>query len=258
MTDVALITGASAGIGMELARIHAARGGDLILTARRLERLEALKAELEGKHGIRVITIQKDLAAADAAEELVREIESHDVTVDFLINNAGFGGYGPFHERLLERDKEMISVNVVAVVALTRLFLPAMIARNRGRILNVASMGAFVPGPFHSVYYASKAFVLSFSQAIANETAKTGVTVTALCPGATATEFAGVAGLEKSWVFQRKIPDGAEIAAAGYEAMLAGKRILIPGTVNKLKILVKTLLPRKVQARIARKALQAK
>ncbi len=249
----ALVTGASSGIGAELARVHAARGGDLVILARRADRLEALKAELEAAHHVTVQTLVKDLAQADAPKQVHDEIKSRGVRIDYLINNAGFGYRGFFHEQDWERNEAMIQVNVVALAALTRLFVPEMVARHRGRILNVASMAGFVAGPLQSVYYASKAFVVSFSEAIASELAGTGVTVTALCPGPVETEFIERAGLQDA----RGFVTGAsarDVAECGYRAMLQGKTLIVPGLLNKLTIhALLRISPRKLATRISRR-----
>lgn len=234
-TKTALVTGASSGIGTELARIHAEHGGDLIIVARRQERLESLKAELENAHGVTVHVLVQDLARADAAKQIREEVRSRGLRVDYLVNNAGFGYRGFFHEQDWATNEAMIEVNVFAVTALTRLFLPEMIARGSGRILNVASMAGFLPGPLHAVYYASKAFVISFSEAIANELADAGVSVTALCPGPTETEFMQRAHMQG--VRPAKIAASARhVAEIGYKAMLRGRTVAVPGLLNKLVI----------------------
>jgi hypothetical protein len=174
----AVVTGASSGIGAELARIHAAHGGSLVMIARRREKLEALKAELEKTYGIAAYVLVQDLTEAGAAQQVHDHVRSLGLAVDVLVNNAGFGYWGPFHEQDWSVNEAMIKVNILALAALTRVFVPDMVARGHGRVLNVASMAGFVPGPLHAVYYASKAFVVSFSEALANELAGTGVTVT--------------------------------------------------------------------------------
>ncbi len=261
MTDqskTALVTGASSGIGVELARIHAERGGDLVLVARRQDRLEALKADLEATHGIRAHLIVKDLARAEAAAEIHDELTSRGVSIDYLINNAGFGNGGFFHEQDWARNEAMIQVNVMAVAALMRRFVPEMISRGGGRILNVASMAAFLPGPLQATYYASKAFVVSFSEAIGNELAGTGVTVTALCPGPVDTEFIEKANLREAKGFARTV-SARGVAEAGYNAMLKGRPIVVPGPVNKLIIhLLLRLTPRCCATAISRAMMEKK
>jgi len=248
----ALVTGASSGIGAELARVHAEHGGDLVVVARRRERLESLKAELEAAHGVTVHMLSRDLTESEAPKQVYDEVRSLGVPVDYLVNNAGFGYRGFFHEQDWATNEAMIRVNILALAALTRLFLPDMIARHSGRILNVASMAGFLAGPLHAVYYASKAFVISFSEAIANELAGTGVTVTALCPGPTATEFTHVAQMSDVNL-TRTMASARAIAQAGYQAMLEGKTIIVPGLLNKLTIHgLLRLSPRRLTTRISR------
>jgi len=234
--ETALITGASSGIGAEFARVHASKGGDVVLVARRADRLNELKTELEKTFSVRVTVIAKDLSQPGAGEELVGELKTRGIEVDDLINNAGFGGRGLFHERAWEKDRAMIFVNVVALTTLTRLLLPAMVQRGRGRILNVASTAGFLPGPLQAVYYATKAFVVSFSEALANELAGTGVTVTVLCPGATETEFAGQAGVTETLAFKRGTVPAKDVATYGYAAMLKGTPVTVHGATNKFLI----------------------
>jgi short-subunit dehydrogenase len=244
----ALVTGASSGIGRELARLHAARGGDLVLVARREDRLEALAAELQAAHGVAVLCVPLDLTADGAIDELVRTVDSHGLTVDALINNAGFGGGGAFDARPPGLDAAMVRLNAEVPVALCRHFLPAMRARGRGRVLNVASIVAFAPGPGMAVYAASKAFLLSFSEALSEELAGTGITVTAFCPGLTATEFHSAAGYVEDG---RTIPGGHEpraVAEAGYAAMLAGRRVAFAETTTAAASVVPRLLPRRLVA----------
>ncbi|HLN57107.1 MAG TPA: SDR family oxidoreductase, partial [Thermoanaerobaculia bacterium] len=191
----ALVTGASSGIGKELARLIAADGYDLVLVARRQERLEELARELSVAHGVSARVIAADLADPDSPKRIVEELEAERIAVDVLVNNAGFGIYGRLWNSDITRQLEIIQVNVVALTDLTGRLLPGMVSRKRGRIVNVASTAAFQPGPYQAVYYATKAYVLSFSEAIAEELKGTGVTVTALCPGPTTTEFQEAAGL---------------------------------------------------------------
>ncbi|UCD53106.1 MAG: SDR family oxidoreductase [Phycisphaerales bacterium] len=254
----ALITGASSGIGAELACIHAEHKGNLVLVARRIDRLETLKTELEQAHGITAHVIAKDLANPEAPRQIYDELAARDIQIDYLINNAGFGYGGLFHEQDWARNESMIKVNILALAALTRLFIPEMIARGTGRILNVASMAGFLPGPLQAVYYATKAFVVSFSEATSNELTDTGVTVTALCPGPVDTEFIEQANLRKARGFARTVsPRG--VAQAGYNAMLKGKTIIVPGLVNKLIIhLLLRLTPRSQATSISRAMMERK
>jgi len=232
----ALVTGASVGLGAEFARLFAADGHDVVLVARRRDKLEALGADLEAKHGVRAVALPEDLGDREAPVRIVREVEKRGIAVEFLVNNAGFGSNGAFAELELGRELEMVQVNVVALVHLTRLLLPAMIARRSGRILNLGSTAGFVPGPFMADYYASKAFVNSFSQALWYELRGTGVTVTVSCPGATATEFAQVAGNDKTPLFKAGAMGATEVAKHAYRAMMRGTRLVIPGLKNKLLI----------------------
>lgn len=240
MTGMALVTGASAGIGEELARIHAAKGGDLILVARRRERLEELADELREAHGIEVIVYDADLSVAGAVPALVTTIEEDGHEVDVLINNAGFGGHGKFHEGELEREQRMIQLNITALTELTHYFVQPMVERGAGKVLNVGSTAGFLPGPLQSVYYASKAYVNSFSQAIANELAGTGVTVTVLCPGPVATEFQDAADLGGVRGFELA-NDAATVAKVGYRAMEKGQLLAFDDV--KLRIAMDGFLP---------------
>jgi len=248
----ALVTGASSGIGAELARIHAEHGGDLIVVARRQDRLEALKTELEAAHGVTVHVLPKDLTQAEAPKQVYDEVRSLGVTVDCLVNNAGFGYRGFFHNQDWATNEAMIKLNILALAALARLFLPDMVVRHSGRILNVGSMAGFLPGPLNSIYYATKAFVISFSEAIANELAGTGVTVTALCPGPTESEFTRTAQMSDVNL-ARTLASARQVAEAGYEAMLRGKTVIVPGLANKVTIHgLLRLSPRRLSTRISR------
>lgn len=244
---VALITGASSGIGREMAKIHAARGGDLVVVARSQAKLLALQQELESQHQVKVRVIALDLTQPGAPLELHQAVQAAGLEVDYLINNAGFGGRGKFHEREWGQDLAMLQLNVVALTELTRRFLPEMVARGRGHILNVSSTAAFVPGPLQAVYYASKAYVTSFSNAIAEELRETNITVTALMPGATETEFARVADMDKTALFSR-MASAREVAQAGYEGMLAGRLDVIAGVslVQKVMLSMAPMTPKKV------------
>jgi short-subunit dehydrogenase len=247
----ALITGASDGIGLELARIMAANGYDLVLVARNQKRLEEIARELKPA---RVRVLAKDLSVGGAAEEIHREVPQ----VDVLVNNAGFGVFGKFAETPLDAELGMMQVNMTALVALTKLYLVGMVAAGRGRIMNVASTAAFQPGPLMAIYYATKAFVLSFSEAIANELAGTGVTVTALCPGPTATGFQERGQMQDSGLVKgKKIMDARTVAEAGYRAMLAGKTLVVPGVKNKLLAQSVRLSPRSMVTKLVR-AMQEK
>jgi short-subunit dehydrogenase len=238
-----LLTGASAGIGAALARVIAADGYDLLLVARRQERLDALAAELP----VAAHTMALDLADADAGERLEAAVATLGRPVDVLVNNAGFGASGLFAETDPARLGGMVDVNIAALVDLTRRFLPGMIERRRGGILNLASTAAFQPGPRLAVYYASKAFVLSLSEALSEETRGTGVTVTALCPGPTTSEFGAIAGMDRSRLFRygRKMT-AEDVAAIGWRAFRAGRRVVIAGATNRLGAAGAKLLPHRV------------
>ncbi|HEY1342635.1 MAG TPA: SDR family oxidoreductase [Bryobacteraceae bacterium] len=247
----ALITGASHGIGAELARLCAADGYAPILVARTVGELEKLAAELSGTHGVAARALPANLADP-AAPPAIFEATRAD-SVEILINNAGFGLHGPFAETDWAAEARMIQVNVTAAAHLVKLFLPGMLARRSGRILNVASTAAFVPGPHMAVYYATKAFLLSFSEAVAKEVQGSGVTVTALCPGPTRTEFAGAAGITGSNLFRGAVMDANEVARAGYRAMMAGRMETIAGARNRVMILGSRLAPRAMLAEITRR-----
>lgn len=240
MKEPGLITGASSGIGKELATIHAEKKRDLIIVARREGELQELKAELESKHGVSVRVIAKDLAAPGACGELFAEISAAGLSIDYLFNNAGFGGRGNFHEQDWEKLSQMIDLNVKALTELTHLILPGMIERGRGRVLNTSSTASFMPGPLQAVYFATKAYVTSLSKAIASELEGTGVTLTALCPGAVNTEFADTADMADSDLFAKGATP-RETAEKGYAAMEDGKLEVI--TELGLKVMIKGILP---------------
>ncbi len=247
MANTALITGASSGIGAEFARIHAATGGDLVLVARREEALNALKDELQSQHNIAVTVIPADLNDETAPQQIFSTVQQLGIDIDILINNAGFGGRGLFHERDWDQDRSMIQVNIVALSALTRLFVPVFVAKNAGRILNVSSTASLMPGPLQAVYYATKAFVTSFSNALAEELSGTNITVTALLPGATDTGFSAASDLQGTDLFAGAVPPHG-VAQAGYNAMMAGKMDVIAGLPLGQRIMVKLmpLLPKKM------------
>lgn len=243
----ALITGASSGIGRELAKIHAAKGGDLVIIARSENKLKELAKELEAAHRIRAHIIIKDLSNLSSAKEIYDEVSAQGIQIDYLINNAGFGGVGYFHERDWEDDLAMINLNVTTLTALTRYFLPDMVKRNSGRILNVSSTAALVPGPLQAVYYATKTFVTSFSNAIAQELADTNITVTALMPGATETDFGKVSGMDETELFSNPA-SSYEVAKAGYDGMEKGKLDVISGISTSQRIMFKLIpvTPKKI------------
>ena len=255
-TTTALITGASGGIGLELAKLHAQKGGDLVLVARSEDKLQQLKEQLEARHGIQATVIAEDLADGNAARRIFERTEQLGIEVDTLINNAGFGGHGLFHQRALEDDLAMIQVNIASLTQLTHYYLQGMVARQRGRILNVSSTASFMPGPFQAVYYATKAFVTSFTQAIANEMAEYNVTATALCPGAVATGFVAAGNLEGLDVW-KNAKSAESVARCGYRAMEQGR--LVAFNEGGLKFLLNwiiPLLPRKTVLKISRQFME--
>jgi uncharacterized protein len=248
----AIVTGASGGLGLEFARLLAADGHDLVLVARSGDKLEQLAAELVAQYRVSVETIVQDLGTVDAASRLADRVPSCDI----LINNAGFASNGSFERIPPERTREELLLDVVTLTELCRAYLPGMRERGAGRILNVASTAALLPGPFGAVYYAAKAYVLSFSQAIAEESRGTGVTVTCLAPGATATGFADRADLKNTLLFKLPAANAASVARAGYYAMLGGKDLEIPGFSNKLLALLVRITPRRVLLWTSRKLIE--
>ncbi len=227
MANTALITGASSGIGAEFARYHAAKGGDLLIVAHREEALLALKSELENAHSVSVTVLAMDVGTPAQAKDLFDAVKAQGIAVDILINNAGFGGHGDFLERDLAADQAMIDLNVGALVTLSHLFGNDMKARGGGKMLQVSSTASFIPGPYQAVYYATKAFVTSFSQAIDQEMRKHGITSTALCPGLVKTEFVATANLEGTGLAKQGGATPASVAKCGYEAMMDGKLVVI-------------------------------
>ncbi|HET9255246.1 MAG TPA: SDR family oxidoreductase [Pseudonocardiaceae bacterium] len=246
----ALITGASAGLGAHFARLFAQDGHGLVLVARRRDKLDRLAAELGAARGVRTTVIAADLTDPKAPQHLHEELTQAGIEVEFLVNNAGFGASGRFADLDLSRQLDMIELNVTALTHLTGLFLPAMIRRRRGRVLNVSSSAGFLPGPYMATYYASKAYVLSFTEALAQELHGTGVTATALCPGATATEFAAAAEMGSAALF-KGVMAAAPVARYGYRAMLAGKTVAVPGVTMKLALQSLRVSPRWLARRLA-------
>jgi len=251
MAKTALVTGASAGLGAEYAKLFAKDGHDVVLVARRRVKLDALAKELEASHAIKAHVIAEDLGKPGAAARIALALEERKIEIEFLVNNAGFGTTGAFAELDAARELEMVQVNVVALLELTRALLPGMVARKSGRVLNIGSTAGFVPGPFMAVYYASKAFVNSFTEALAFELEGTGVTATVSCPGATATEFAQVAGNDKSKLFESGVATAAGVAADGYHAMMRGQSMAVAGFSNKMRIASLRLAPRGMARKIA-------
>lgn len=254
--NTALITGASSGIGFELARIHAEKGGDLVLVARSQNKLEALANELRQQHQVTVTVLAEDLSEADSAARIFAQTEQLGIQIDTLINNAGFGGHGKFHQRQLSADQGMMQVNMVSLTNLTHLYLNGMVKRNRGQILNVSSTASFMPGPLQAVYYASKAYVTSFSQAIARELQDTQVTVTALCPGAVDTGFVVAGDLQGLDAFNNaKTP--RSVAECGYNAMTKGELVAFNESALKFILTwITPLLPRKTLLKLSHKLME--
>jgi uncharacterized protein len=249
---LALVTGASSGIGADLARELARDGYDLILVARRIEPMQALADELK-PIGAGATILPADLTRPGAAAGLVKEIIERDLTIEVLVNNAGLGAHGRFDQSDTNRNSEMIQVNIVALTELTRLLLPGMVARRRGRVMLVASAAGFQPGPFMAVYSATKSYVLLLGEAIAYELRGTGVTVTTLCPGATATNFSAVADAKTSALFSlAPVMNAAAVARTGYHALKAGKRVVIAGVFNKVLGITGRSAPRFMSLPIAK------
>lgn len=254
MKKTALVTGASGGIGLELAREHAKTGGDLILVARSKDKLDQFKAEIEAQYGVSVCVITKDLTIPNAPQEVYDEVKSKNLEVDYLINNAGVGAFDLFVKYPFERDAQMIALNITELTHFCKLFLPDMLARKSGKIMNVASTAGFQPGPTMAVYFATKAYVLHFSEALANEVGDQGVTVTALCPGATESGFAQAATMQESKLMKnQKLPSSAEVAKYGYRAMLKGKTVAIHGLKNYLQANSVRFATRNFVVKLARK-----
>jgi short-subunit dehydrogenase len=256
MKNTALITGASNGIGLELAKIHASKGGDLVLVARNKFKLDEIKIELEKQFKISVYTIGKDLSLTNAAQEIYDETNKENIQVDYLINNAGFGDFGMFAETDWNKELQMINLNITSLTHFTKLYLQDMVKRRSGKIMNVASTAAFQSGPTMSVYCATKAYVLSFTEAISNEVIDKGITITALCPGATETGFQAAGGLDDSKLFKdKKLPTAKEVAQYGYASMIKGKIVAIHGIMNYIMSNSIRFIPRSLVLKISRKML---
>ncbi len=246
-SSYALITGATSGIGLELASIAASKGNNLVLVARNEEKLTQLKKEWEAKFSVRVEVFPCDLSEADAPERIAAMLESKQIVPGILINNAGFGVFGSFDQTDLKRETDLIQVNIMALTRLTKLVYRKMVGQGPGKIMNVASVAGFMPGPLMAVYYASKAYVLSFSQALANEAKDCRITVTTLCPGPTKTSFEDAAGLSSSMLFKSfgTLPSAAQVAAYGYKCMEKGKTVAIYGKSNRQMVFLLRFVPRK-------------
>ena len=256
MNKTALITGATNGIGLELARIHAANGGNLVLVARNKSKLDALKTELEAFYQVTVHTIDKDLSEANAAQDVYAETSRLHIEVDYLINNAGFGDFGFFAETDWDKESRMIQLNITTLTHLTKLYLRQMQQRGVGRIMNVASTASFQPGPTMAVYCATKAYVLSFTEAVSNEVKGSGISITTLCPGPTETGFSAAGSMDGSRLFRNKqLPTGKDVAQFGYRAMLAGKTLAVHGIKNNIMTNAIRFIPRSWVVAVSRKML---
>jgi len=255
MSKSVLITGATTGIGYELAKLFAKDKFDIIIIARNEVKLKETAAVLQNEFNVKVKFISKDLSEKDSAKEIFNELKNENISPDVLVNNAGFGSHGAFSESDPENDIDMINLNITSLVILNRLFLTDMIKKNSGKIMNVASTAAFQPGPYMAVYYATKAFVLSFSEAVSEELSGTNVTVSCLCPGPTETEFQYRAGIKETKMMNRRnftVMTAEEVAITGYKKIMKGKRIIIPGFTNKAGAFFVKLFPRKIISKITR------
>jgi uncharacterized protein len=248
MTKTALITGATSGLGYDFVQLFAKDGYNLVLVARNSQRLQEIKKSLPK---IEVTVIAKDLSVPGAAKEVFEETERKGIAIDVLVNNAGFGLMGKFDELDIQKQMNMISLNIAALTELTHYALSGMKLRESGRILNVASTAAFQPGPLMAVYYASKAFVLSFSEALSEELTGSRITVTALCPGATSTNFGAVANVEGTKMFSRAMASD-DVARKGYAALMKGKRVIVTGGLNKAGAIGAKFMPRSMAAKVAK------
>lgn len=253
-TRTALITGASGGIGMELARLFAEQGVDLVIVARSEDSLNELKEELESVYGISVTVRAADLTRPQAVEDLVELLKERNIRTEYLVNNAGFGDFGPFHRSEWVKQAGMIDLNIRALTHLTHCMLPGMVARGSGRIMNVASTASFQPGPLMSVYYATKHYVLAFSEAIAEEVEDYGLSVTALCPGPTESGFQSAAEMEGSRLVNLlSMPSSRRVAEYGFRAMMKGKRVAVHGLLNKLLAFSVRFTPRRMLTAMVRR-----
>ena len=253
-----LITGATSGIGYELSKLFAKAGFNLVLVARNQMQLAEVAAELSSTYLVETTIIAKDLSTSSSSVEIYQELQQRDIHIDILVNNAGFSEYGEFSKSSLDRELQMMQVNMVSLTHLTKLLLPGMLQNKYGKILNLASIASFGPGPLNAVYCASKAYVLSFSEAIAEELKNTNVTVTALCPGPTDTRFAKRANIENVKLFQGKIMQPQKVAEIGFHALMNGKRSVIAGCLNKLLVYSSPFMPRTLIASMAKNMMSIK
>ena len=252
MTKTALITGATGGLGEVFAELFAADGVDLVLTGRNLPKLEQISERIRARFGVKVELIPQDLSAEDSPEALYNKLSARGIAIDFLVNNAGFGDFGRLIDIDWQRERDLIGVNLIAPVRLTQLFAKDMVARGFGRVLNVASIAAWTPGPYMNGYFASKAYVYSFSQSVHQELKGTGVTVTALCPGPTQTGFEKNAEMKNSNMFKAlKVMDARFVAKVGYRDMMKGKPISVPDWYYKVYKFILRFAPECLARRIA-------
>lgn len=259
MQKTALITGASSGIGKALAREFARNNYHLVIVAEKAEELSMAKQELSSEFSVEVTDMPKDLTREQAPQEIYDQLHSQGVRIDVLVNDAGVGQREKFHESDINKDVYIVRLNIEALIRLTKLFVKDMVARGNGKILNVGSVAGFQPGPMLAVYHASKAFVVSFSEAISDELEDTGVSVTALCPGPTDTNFASRADMENARIFQSgQVMEPEEVAQAGYKAVMNGERAVIPGISNKALTFTRRLIPKSMQANLNKKFYEVK
>lgn len=252
----ALITGASGGIGYELAKLFAQDRHDLVIVARSADKLSRFAAELQSAFAISVKAVALDLSDPVAPEDLFRQVSDAGIAIDVLVNNAGYGVFGKFHKMPTAEALGQIQLNITALTHLSKLFLGPMVERHSGKILNVASTAGFQAGPLMAVYYASKAYVISFSEALANELQGSGVSVTCLCPGATDTGFQSRAGTENTVLFRKLRPmDAAAVARDGYQGLMTGETLVISGLRNWILAEFVRFAPRKLVTAISRKVL---
>jgi len=243
-----LITGASSGIGFELAQLFAKNRHNLILVSRREDKLKQLAIDLKKTYKIKILTLSLDLSHTNATEEIFRQVKEKTISVNYLVNNAGFYVKGAFSETSWEEEEKLIQLQCLNHTHFTKQFLPDMIKKGKGGILNVASTGSFVPGPYNAIYCAIKSFVLSFSEALAEEVSGSGITITALCPGGTYTNFQDFSKRKKSFVFP--IMEASKVAEIGYKALMKGKRIAIPGMANKIQVFFMRFIPRNLVSKL--------
>ncbi len=257
MSKTALITGASKGIGKELALIFAKNNTNLVLVARSGELLNKLKKDLESTYSVSVVVIVKDLCSSNSVEELFHEIKSNSLDIDYLVNNAGFGDYGLFSNTSWQRYEKMISLNVTSLTHLMHLFINDWRGRKSGRILNISSTAAFQPGPMMAVYFATKSYVLSLSEAVSRELKNDNITITTLCPGPTSTSFGEESNMNASDLVKNvKIANPADVAALGYKSMMKGKATVIHGSMNKLAPFFIRFIPRKWTVLLSEKVMK--